>query len=182
MDRAAHDEVDFDLHFDGATTHQQLGLGSIGSGLHARLEATRLEPLGRLLQHLADASEGSITWQAVIRKDQVEIDRQPRHVADEQVDRGAALERERVVDEDERRDLGEQPRRVEVDLVHGLSTNNPSADRETQARSLPVGNWAGSNLAAQGSDSSRPSCRHSRTVLTLVQCCSSSRSTSARRL
>ena len=105
----------------------------------------------------------------MIGENEIKIHRQARHVADEQIDRSAALQCERVVDEDERRNLREQSRRVEVNLVHGFSTNSPSAERDTQRRSLPVGNWAGSSFAAHGSVSSRPNCRHSRTVLTLVQ-------------
>ena len=55
-------------------------------------------------------------------------------------DRGATLERELIVDEDERRDSRQQSRAVEIDLVHGFSTNSPSAERDTQGRSLPLGN------------------------------------------
>ena len=42
--------------------------------------------------------------QCVVGKHQIEVNREPRHVAHEQVDRRAALERERIVDEHERRD------------------------------------------------------------------------------
>ena len=78
--------------------------------------------------------------QRVVGKHQIEIDRQPRHVAHEQIDRRAALERERVVDEHQRRHARQQPRAVEIDLVHGFSTRSPSAERDTQGRSLPLGN------------------------------------------
>ena len=87
-----------------------------------------------------------------------------------------------IVNKHQRCHLRQQARSIEIGLVHGLSTSRPSAERDTQGRSLPVGSVAGSSLAAQGSDASRPSCRHSRTVLTFVQRCNSSRSTSARRL
>lgn len=86
----------------------------------------------------------------------IQIDRQPWHVADEQVDRSAALEGESAVREDERGDLRQQASCVQ-DVVHGLSTNSPSPERDTQGRSLPVGSCAGSNLVAQGRASSRPS-------------------------
>src|SRR5579885_1803508 len=93
-----------------------------------------------------------------------------------------ALERERVVDEHERRDTRQQSGAVQIDLVHGFSTRRPSAERDTHGRSLPLGNWDGSSLLAQGWESSRPSCRHRRTVLTLVQRLSRSLSASARKL
>ena len=70
---------------------------------------------------------------------------------------------------DKRGDLGQQTRGIEIDLVHGLSISSPSDERETQARSLPVGRCAVSSLEAQGKASSRPSCKHRRTVLTLLQ-------------
>ncbi len=50
-----------------------------------------------------------------------------------------------------------QPGRVEIDLVHGLSTSSPSAERTTQGRALPVGSFAGLSFRAQGSEDSRPS-------------------------
>jgi transposase len=53
---------------------------------------------------------------------------------------GAAFECERIVDEDERRDSRQQSRAVEIDLVHGFNTKSPSAERDTQGRSLPLGN------------------------------------------
>jgi hypothetical protein len=49
------------------------------------------------------------------------------------------LKRERVVDEQERRDFRQQSRAVEIDLVHGFNTESPSAERDTQGRSLPLG-------------------------------------------
>ena len=81
-----------------------------------------------------DACQRLFARNAVVGEDQIQIDRQARHVADEQVDGGATLERERAVRENERRDLDEQARRVEIDLVHGLSTSRPSAEWDTQAR------------------------------------------------
>src|SRR5262249_46826913 len=97
-------------------------------------------------------------------------------------DRCATLERERVVDKHQRCYARQQPSAVEKDLVHGFSTRRPSAERDTQRRSLPVGNWDGSSLPAQGRENSRPSCKQRRTALTLVERLSRSRSASARRL
>lgn len=94
----------------------------------------------------------------------------------------AALECEDAIRKDYGRDLCQQSYRVEIDLVHGLSTSRPSAERDTQGRSLPVGSSAGSSFLIHGSENSRPSCRQRRTVLTFVQHFSNSRSTSARRL
>jgi hypothetical protein len=62
--------------------------------------------------------------------------------------------------------LRQQPRSVEIDRVHDLSTSKPSADFDTHGRSLPVESPAGSSLPAHGSAPSRPSRRHSRVVLT----------------
>jgi hypothetical protein len=84
------------------------------------------------------------------------------------------LQREGVVDEYQRRNLRHH-RGLEIDLVHGLRTSSPSADRDTHGQSLPFGSVAGSSLLTQGNDPSLPNCRHRRIVLTLVQCCRSSR-------
>src|ERR1039458_8818007 len=73
-------------------------------------------------------------------------------------------------------------RKGQIDLVHGLSTSRPSAERETQGRLLPVGNSAGLSFLTHGSEDSRPSWRQRRTVLTFVQHFSNSLNTSARRL
>lgn len=93
----------------------------------------------------------------MVGEHQVQINGQTRHIAHEQVDRRSALQRERVIHKHQRRDLCQQARSVEIGLVHGLSTNRPSADRDTQGLSLPVGSEAVSSLAAQGSAPSRPS-------------------------
>jgi hypothetical protein len=79
------------------------------------------------------------TCQSVVGKHQVEIDREPRHLAHEEVDRGA-LQRKRVVDKDERCHARQQSCAVEVDLVHGFNTKSPSGERDAQGRSLPLGN------------------------------------------
>ena len=100
----------------------------------------------------------------LLGEEQFQIDRQPWHFPDDQIDRGAALERERAVRKDEGRDLDQQAGGVELGLVHGLSTRNPSAERDTQTPALPVGSCAGSSFAAQGSESSRPNCKHRRRV------------------
>ena len=105
-----------------------------------------------------------------------------RHAGCREIDRRAALECEGVVHKDERRDSRQQSGSVEIGSVHGLSTSRPSAERDTQGRSLPLGNCDGSSLLTHGWASSRPSCRQRRTVLTLVQPLSSSPSTLARRL
>ena len=138
------------------------------------LRSPPVEPVGRLPHGFAYALKRLVAPQAIIGKHQVEIDGQARHVPNEQVDGRAALERECVVGEYQRCHLGQQTRRVEIGLVHGFSTSRPSPDRDTQRRSLlPVGNVPGSSLSAHGIKSSCPSCRHSRTVLTLVQRCKS---------
>jgi len=51
---------------------------------------------------LGDALERLVARQGMVGKHQVEVDREPRHVAHEEIDRGAALERECVVDQHER--------------------------------------------------------------------------------
>src|ERR1700733_166340 len=146
------------------------------------LESSLLQSIGGLSECRLDVRKRFVTRQRVIGENQIKVYREARHVAYEQVDRRAALQREGIVHEHQRCDLRQQACGVEIDLIHLLRTSKPSADRDTQGRSLPVGNVAGSSLAAQGSVPSRPSWRHSRTVLTLVQCCNRLRSTSARRL
>ena len=147
-----------------------------------RLESSLLQPDSGLPDGIADDCESLVTRPPVVGKDQIEIDRQARHVAHEQIDRRTTLQCEGAVHEHQRRHLRQQTRGIKISLVHGLSTSRPSADRDTQGRLLPFGSVPGSSLAAHGDEASRPSCRHSRTVLTLEQCCNSSRSTSARRL
>lgn len=68
------------------------------------LEALLLQACGGLANGLVDTPERLLARQRVVRKYQIKIDREPRHVAHEQVDRRAALERERIVDEHERSD------------------------------------------------------------------------------
>lgn len=75
-----------------------------------------------------------------VGKRQIEIDRKVRHVAHEEIDRGATLQRERIVDKHQRRNARQQSYAVEVDLVHGFNTRSPSAERDTQGRLLPLGN------------------------------------------
>jgi hypothetical protein len=80
----------------------------------------------------------------------VEVDREPRHVEHEEIDRRAALERQRVVvDEHERRDARQQPGAVEIDLVYDFSTGSPSSERDTHGRSLPLGNDASVSCRAR---------------------------------
>jgi hypothetical protein len=59
-----------------------------------------------------------------------------------------------------------RPCRIPVSLVHGLRISRPSFERDTHGLSLPVGNHERSSFSAHGSESSLPSCRQSRTVLT----------------
>src|SRR5665213_974650 len=139
MYRAAHDEVDLDLHFDGPAAHQQLGLFGISSTAHADLESKCSELLRRLTDRVTDARERRFARHAMVDEDQVEVDRQPWHIADEEIDGGTALQREVAAGEHHRRHLYQHPRRVEIDLVHGFSTSSPSAERDTHDRLLPVG-------------------------------------------
>lgn len=182
MNSAAHHEIHFNLDFDAGTPHQQLGFAGIGRRKRVGLKASCLQAFSGPPDGLIDMSQRLIARQAVVGKYEIQIDRQPRHVADEQIDRGTAFEREGAIHKYERGNLGQQACGIKVGLVHGLSTSKPSAERDTQGRALPVGSCAGSSFATQGRASSRPSCRHRRTVLTLAQCCSNSRSTSTRRL
>jgi hypothetical protein len=94
----------------------------------------------------------------------------------------AALEREHTALEDDGRHLDKQSGGINIKLIHGLSTNRPSLDRETQVRLLPVGSRAGDNFEAHGSESSRPNRKQSRTVLTLEHRFSKSSSTSVRKV
>lgn len=116
---------------------------------------------------LVDASQSFITRQAVIGGHQIKIDRKAWHVTDEQIDRRATFKGKRVVHKNERCDLGQQACGIKIRLVHGLSTSSPSAERDTQARSLPVGSWAASSLVAPGKASSRACCSGWRTPTSL---------------
>src|SRR6185437_3431361 len=146
------------------------------------LKASFGELPGGQMYRVGDGVECPFAGQVVVYENEIEVDRQPRHIANEEIDRCPSLKRKGLAGEDEGSHLGKQASSVEVDLVHALSTNRPSADRETQGLLLPVGSLVGSSLAAQGSELSLPSCRHRRTVFTLVQRFSRSRNTSARML
>lgn len=178
---AAQYEIGLDLDFDATATDQKLGLSRIRGG-HVGLKAMPVEPIRCLPDTFADLRQSLVAWQLVVTENKVKIHGQARHVAYEEVDRRAAFQRKGIVDEYQRRNLRKQARRFEVDRLHGLRTRRPSADWDTQGRWLPIGRSFGSSWVTHGREPSRPSCRHSRTVLTLLQCCSSSRSTSARRV
>ncbi len=174
LHRAAHDEVDFDLDLnrghDAPATWSPLLLPLVRV-----FGISLLQPLGSLPNSLVDARQRLATRQRVIGKDQIEIDRQARHVAHEQVDRGChPSTRTCRPTNTSGATCVSRARSIEIGLVHGLSTKRPTVERDTQGRSLPVGSVAGSSMFTQGSDASRPSCRHSRTVLMFVQCCNSS--------
>jgi hypothetical protein len=55
------------------------------------------------MDRIGDALECQLAWQRVVGKHQVEIHGESWHVAHEEVDGRAALEREGVVEEHERR-------------------------------------------------------------------------------
>ena len=140
IDRPAHDEVHLDLHLDSALTHQQLGLAGIRQSRSVGLKTLLLQAGDGSPDGFVDALERLRPRHRVVGKHQVEIDRKARHVAQEEIDRGATLQRERVVDKHERRHARQQSCAVEVDLIHGFNTKSPSAERDTQGRSLPLGN------------------------------------------
>ena len=91
-----------------------------------RLKSPGLERIGGLAERRLDCAERCITRQCVVWQDQVQIDRQPRHVPHEKVDGGTALEGEGFVGKDKRGDLGQQARGLEVDVVHDFRTSRPS--------------------------------------------------------
>src|SRR5690606_4632460 len=127
-------------------------------------------------------SQCLFTRQGVVREYQIKIHRQSRHVAHKEVDGRTTFQGKRVIHKDQWCHLCQQACCIEIRRIHGFSTNRPSLDLDTQGRSLPVGNVSGSSFSAHGNPPSRPSWRQSRTVLTLVQCCNSSRSTLTRKL
>ena len=90
---ASHHDVHLDLHLHGTAAHEQLGL-TLCSRRRMHLQASLLQALGCLPDGLVDASQRGVPRHRVIGKDQIEVHRQARHVAHEQVDRGATLERE----------------------------------------------------------------------------------------
>src|ERR1039457_5393258 len=182
MHCSAHHEVHLDFQLDVAASHQELGFAGICGCNRVRQESPCRQSLRSVPDCFVDACQRLFPWKRVVGKDQIEIDGEARHIAHKKIDGRAALECEDSIRKDYGRDLRQQPSRVEVDLVHGLSTSRPSAEWETQGRSLPVGSSSGSSFLIHGSENSPPSCRQRRTVLTFVQHFSNSRSTSARRL
>jgi len=70
-----------------------------------------------------------VSVELVVAKREIEVDRQARHVAHEEIDCRAALESKGVVMEDSRRDAHEEPRSIEILRRHGLSTKSPSGER-----------------------------------------------------
>lgn len=85
-----HHEVHLDLDLYGTAPHQQLGLPRY-CRWRVHLQAPLLQALGRLPDGLVDARQRLVTWQRVVGEDQIEVHRQARHVAHEEVDCGSAL-------------------------------------------------------------------------------------------
>src|SRR5690348_2038042 len=98
------------------------------------LEALLLQARDGSADSIVDALECLLTRQCMVGKHEVEIYRESRHVAHEEVYGRAALEREGILDEDERRDPRQQSGSLEIDLIHGLSTRRPSPERPTHGR------------------------------------------------
>ena len=98
LHRAAHHEVDFDLDLDATAAHQQFGFAGIGRRRMC-LEPSLLQSIGGLPECRLDARERFVTRQRVIGENQIKVYREARHVAYEQVDRRAALQREGIVHE-----------------------------------------------------------------------------------
>lgn len=117
MDSAPHHEIDFNLDLDTRASHQQLGFAGVGRRERVGLKTSCLQVVSRLPDGLIDVSQCFIARQAVVGEYKIQIDRQPWHVADEQVDRSAALERDSAIREDERRDLRQQASSVQEDVV-----------------------------------------------------------------
>ncbi len=140
MDRATHDKIHLDFDLNRVLSDEQLGRASIRRSLRMGLESLLLQARNGLTDSIVDALECLLARQGVVGKYQVEVDRKPRHVAHEEVDGCATLERKGVVDEHERRDPRQQSGSVEIDPIHGLSTRRPSRERPTHARLLPLGN------------------------------------------
>ena len=76
-DAAAPDKVDL----DGALPHEQLGLAGIHRSRRMGLEALLLGARNGLADGLVDAPQRLFAPQGVVGKHQIEIDREPRHVA-----------------------------------------------------------------------------------------------------
>ena len=71
-----------------------------GSGRDVSLESTLAQAIRRAGDRVVDYGKRLIASRAMVDEYQVEVNRQARHVAHEQVDRRAALEREQAVGED----------------------------------------------------------------------------------
>jgi len=82
---------------------------------------------------LIDIGQCLFPWKRVAGKDQIEIDGEARHIAHKKVDGCSTLQGEDAINKDYGRDLCQQPYRVEINLVHGLSTSRPSAERQPRA-------------------------------------------------
>ena len=121
--------VRLDLDLDAALLDEQFCLVPVMCCEGVDRVPERPQAHGGGLERRGNLRECGVAIDLVIAIDKIEINGQSRHIAHEEIDRRAALERKSVVMEDDRRDADEEPRRVEIVGRHGLSTNSPSGDR-----------------------------------------------------
>ena len=91
MQSSAQYEIDFDLDLDAVAAHQQLGFARVLSRNGSGLESAGLQAFRRLAERGCNAIQCLLTRQGVIGKDKIEIDRETRHIANEEIDGCAAL-------------------------------------------------------------------------------------------
>lgn len=119
----------------------------------------------------------------VIGEHQINIDRKPRHIGDEKVDRGAAFHRKRAAVEDRRCGLDQQSNQIDVTLFpHGFRMSvRPPLTRATQ-RLVPMRFPAALRAsAAHGKESSSAHERQRRNAFCCPQAFNSVPRTSVRK-
>ena len=99
MNCAAHYRVDFHLYFGGAASNDQTRFPTTPAPRHINRESACSQAIGRVSDSSVDSGDCFLPFDSVIEEDQIQIDRESRHVPKKQIDRPAALQSELIVNE-----------------------------------------------------------------------------------
>jgi hypothetical protein len=117
--RPAEDCIDLDLDLARVVLDNKLRVAKLLGPHLPCIQAELCDAAGDGIEFACDCWQRLVASVLPRRVDHVDVDGQPRHVANEEVDRRAALHREDVVGKHVRRDRQQQAHGVGVALIHG---------------------------------------------------------------
>lgn len=88
---AAYDMVDFDFDLDFLARDEELRLDAFLVLRNSCAEVAGVEPIPRRTNCFVDGGERSCSRHLVIGEGQVQVDGEPRHIAQKEIDRGTTL-------------------------------------------------------------------------------------------